>query len=269
MKPAVDILDHNHLNKDIICICDGFPIYQAGRHLYYGQDRVTAEFISFIRIPFSYVSHIRFKPKKYINSNSKRLRNEFVNNLLKDLNSYIRISYPKIISGNRTVRCILKTEYGSIDDEAHVHILWLIDERVRELVSQAVLKVFSNLTEYPTGPIQSIVTQPILNVGKQISYFCKAQGSRDPDYQYLNGFKRILMKYQASADRFLSNHLQYQNPCHSLPAFLQRSVLHPEITSSFSRPKISHSLDFFFPKIQTVSFTRPSILLWDITSTAS
>ena len=269
MKPSVDILDHIHRNKDIISICDGVPIYQVGRYLYYGQDRVTSEFISFIKIPFSYVSHIRFNPKRYLNSNSRRLRSAFVNLLLKEINAYIIGSYPKIISGKRTIRCILKTEYGSIDDQAHVHILWLIDERVRDLVSEAVFEFFSNHMDKTSGPIQSIVTQPIQNVGEQISYFCKVQGTRDPDYQYFNGFKRILKKYQTSAAVSLSDHLEYQNQCHSLPAFLQRTVLLPGITSGFSKPKTSHSWDFSFQSPVLRMFMRPSIPLWDTTLTAS
>lgn len=261
----------DHSIHDMVGNFDGVPIYQVGERLYYGKDWVSSEFASFIHIPFTHVSHIRLRLQGYLDPNASGLRRSLVSDLLKFLNEQIRKAHPDIISGNRSVRCVLKTEYGAFDEdnEAHVHILWLVDERVRDLVEETVSKFFFILGIKHPRSIHSIVTQKIKDIGRQISYVCKVKGTRDPEYQYINGMKKIMIrKYLINPESLTNDELKYPNACYSSPS-RHRTSVHQEITRAFPKPKISPSLDYSCPKIQAVSFTRPSIPLWDITSTAT
>lgn len=270
MKPIEYKVKREHSIHDLIGICDDIPIYQVERKLYYGNDWVSSEFPSFICTPFSRVSHIRFTFQRYLNPNAKGIRRLFACNLLKQLNGLIKRDHPNIISGFRTVRCIVKTEFGSLDDEdeAHVHILWLVDDRVREVVERTVSMFFFYLEMTRPNPIQTIVTQKIRDVGKQISYFCKVRGSRDPEYQYINGIKKIIYKkYRDNPKGLISSTPKHSKACHSFP-YLQRTSGYLEITRAFPRLKTFPLLDYSCPKTHGTSFVSPSIL-WDITPTVS
>lgn len=282
----------DHSIHDMVGKFDGVPIYQVGARLYYGDDLVSSEFASFIHIPFSHVSHIRLRLQGYLNPNAAGLRSSMVSGLLELLNGQIRKAHPKIISGNRSVRCVLKTEYGAFDDEneAHLHILWLVDERVRDLVEETVSKFFYILGIKHPSSIHSIVTHRIKDIGRQISYVCKVKGTRDPEYQYINGMKKVMLrkylnkpegliaertinrkKYDSVPSKDINMNtrmvLKYPNACHSFPS-RQETSLSQEITSASPKHKTLPSLDFFFQKLQEVSFTSHSIHL-DTTPTTS
>jgi hypothetical protein len=270
MKQLEYRVKREHSIHDLIGVCDGIPIYLVGGKLYYGKDWVSSDFPSFICTPFSRVSHIRFTFKRYLNPNAKGLRRSFVCDLLKQLNGLIKRNHPDIISGYRTVRCIFKTEYGSFDDEdeAHLHILWLVDDRVRDLVERTVSLFFFYLEMTHPNPIQSIVTQKIRDIGKQISYVCKVRGTRDPEYQYINGIKKIITKkYRDNPKGLTTSPPKHSKACHSFP-YSPRTSAYLEISRAFPRLKTFPLLDYSCPKTHGTSFMSPSIN-WDITPTAS
>ena len=76
----------------------------------------------------------------------------------------------------------------------HVHLLLLIDERVRGLLENDIDEVISYLTDEFPDELESVLSQPINNKEKQISYFCKIDNKVENPFVCLLGIRKIIKK---------------------------------------------------------------------------
>lgn len=133
-------------------------LYHSREHLYVGKNRVYSEYLEFIGVPFSRFVSIRFKLDRY--KYDKIKQEQLISKCLRFINKTIKERYPDKIRYNRPVRCILKREVGkSHDGDMHVHLLLLIDERVRDLVENDIDEVLSYLTDQFPDELESVVFQ--------------------------------------------------------------------------------------------------------------
>jgi len=173
------------------------PLYShSGGYLYVGEYRVMPDYVHLMEVPFSWFVSIRFKQDKYKNPNRKRLHRYLINRCIEYVNKVIRVKYPSKIQRNKSIRCVLKREIGdSLEGICHVHLLVLVDERVRDLINRDVEWFFSYLTKRFPNTIESVVIQPIRDKERQISYFCKIDQKIDPYCDYLQGLLKIMKKF--------------------------------------------------------------------------
>lgn len=175
-------------------------LHHEGGYLHVGNNRVYAEYLDLIEVPFSRFVSIRFKLDRY--KYSKEKQGELISDCLRYINKSVRERYPDKVKTNRSVRCILKREIGkSLEGDMHVHLLLLVDERVRDLIEKDVDELISHLTEQFEDELEPVVFKPIKDKEIQISYFCKIDPKLDWDFEHLLGLKKIIRKFYPRVPR--------------------------------------------------------------------
>jgi hypothetical protein len=185
--------NEEHFNRIKDTLIDT-QLYHSREHLYVGKYRVYSEYLKFIGVPFSRFVSIRFKLDRY--KYDKIKQEQLISDFMRFINKTLKERYPDKIRYNRPVRCILKREVGkSLEGDMHVHLLLLIDERVRDLVENDIDGVISYLTDEFPDELEKPFTQPINNKEKQLSYFCKIDNKIDNHFVYLLGIRKIIKKF--------------------------------------------------------------------------
>jgi len=174
--------------------------YQSGDELYVGNNRVDPIYSSLVNAPISHFVSIRFKKDSYKNRYATELQRGFILKYLKYVNNGIYESFPGLISGKKSVRCIWKKEIGSsIKGHCHIHLLLMVDERVIGQILHRAEQLLYHLTDQFPGIIESYKIDPIKDKEMQISYFCKIDPKIGPFYDFLYGSSKVIERYYPNA----------------------------------------------------------------------